>query len=78
LYNNANTFEAENYDSFKKIVETGFARAWWCGNAECEDQVKAETQATIRCIPMEQPNGDGECIVCGTQAKEITIFSRAY
>ena len=40
--------------------------------------VKEETQATIRCIPMEQPGGEGECIVCGTQAKEITIFSRAY
>ena len=48
LYNNANTFEAENYDSFKNIVETGFARAWWCGNAECKDQIKEETQATIR------------------------------
>lgn len=77
-FRDANTFEPENYDSFKEIIEIGFARAWWCGNAECEDQVKAETQATIRCIPMEQPDGEGDCIVCGTQAKEITIFSRAY
>ncbi len=77
-FRDANTFEAENYDSFKEIVENGFARAWWCGNAECEDKVKEETQATIRCIPMEQPGGDGACIVCGTQAKEITIFARAY
>lgn len=77
-FRDANTFEAENYDSFKEIIEIGFARAWWCGNAECEDQVKADTQATIRCIPMDQPGGEGECIVCGTQAKEITIFSRAY
>ena len=77
-FRDANTFEPTNYDSFKEVIENGFARAWWCGNAECEDQVKAETQATIRCIPMDQPGGDGECIVCGTQAKEITIFSRAY
>ena len=74
----ANTFEPTDYDSFKEIVETGFARAWWCGNAECEDKVKEETQATIRCIPMEQPDSEGACIVCGTQAKEITIFARAY
>ena len=77
-FRDANTFEPTNYDSFKEVIENGFARAWWCGNAECEDQVKAETQATIRCIPMDQPGGEGECIVCGTQAKEITIFSRAY
>ena len=77
-FRDANTFEPTNYDSFKEVIENGFARAWWCGNTECEDQVKAETQATIRCIPMDQPGGEGECIVCGTQAKEITIFSRAY
>ena len=77
-FRDANTFEPTNYDSFKEVIENGFARAWWCGNVECENQVKAETQATIRCIPMDQPGGDGECIVCGTQAKEITIFSRAY
>ena len=54
-FRDANTFEPTNYDSFKEVIENGFARAWWCGNAECENQVKAETQATIRCIPMEQP-----------------------
>ncbi len=77
-FRDANTFEPTNYDSFKEVIENGFARAWWCGNEACEDQVKAETQATIRCIPMDQSGGEGECIVCGTQAKEITIFSRAY
>ena len=77
-FRDTNTFEPTDYNSFKEIVETGFARAWWCGNAECEDKVKEDTQATIRCIPMEQPDSDGACIVCGTQAKEITIFARAY
>jgi len=77
-FRDVNTFEPTDYDSFKEIVENGFARAWWCGNAECEDKVKEDTQATIRCIPMEQPDSDGACIVCGTQAKEITIFARAY
>ena len=77
-FRDANTFEPTDYDEFKEIVETGFARAWWCGNAECEDKVKEDTQATIRCIPMEQPDSDGACIVCGTQAEEMTIFARAY
>jgi len=77
-FRDANTFEPTDYDSFKEIVEEGFARAWWCGNETCEDKVKEETQATIRCIPTEQPDSDGACIVCGTKAEEITIFARAY
>ena len=55
-----NTFEPKDYDEFKEIVEIGFARAWWCGNEACEDKVKEETQATIRCIPMEQSDRDGD------------------
>ena len=68
-FRDMNTFEPTTYDSFKEVVEEGFARAWWCENAECEEQLKAETQATIRCIPIEQPDGDGVCIVCGETAK---------
>ena len=77
-FRDANTFEPKDYDEFKGIIENGFARARWCGNAECEDKVKEDTQATIRCIPIEQPDGGGTCIVCGTEADEITIFARAY
>ena len=43
----------------------GFIEGWWCGDAECEAQIKAETQATIRCLPLEQPEGSGVCIHCG-------------
>ncbi|MXV76613.1 proline--tRNA ligase [Candidatus Poribacteria bacterium] len=77
-FRDANTFEPDTYDAFKEVIENGFARARWCGDAACEDQVSEETQATIRCIPMEQPGGDGECIVCGKSAAEIAVFSRAY
>ena len=77
-FRDGNTFEPTTYDSFKEVVEEGFARAGWCDNAECEEQVKAETQATIRCIPIEQPDGDGACIVCGKPAEEIAVFARAY
>ena len=77
-FRDANTFEPKDYDEFKGTIENGFARARWCGNAECEDKVKEETQATIRCIPIEQPDGGGTCIICGTDADEITIFARAY
>ena len=56
----------------------GFVEGWWCGDAECEAQIKAETQATIRCLPLEQPDGSGVCIHCGRPATAWAIFAKAY
>jgi prolyl-tRNA synthetase len=56
----------------------GWSRAWWCGNAACEERVKAETKATIRCIPFDQPGGEGVCIACGQPARQQVIMARAY
>ena len=77
-FRDANTFEPTTYAAFKEVIENGFARAHWCGDEACEDKAREETQATIRCIPIEQPGGGGECIVCGKPAEDITIFARAY
>ena len=77
-FRDANTFEPTTYEAFKEVIENGFARAHWCGDEACEDKAREETQATIRCIPIEQPGGGGECIVCGKPAEDITIFARAY
>ena len=77
-FRDANTFEPPSYEAFQEVVEEGFARARWCGNETCEDKVKEDTQATVRCIPLEQPDGAGSCIVCDAAAEEIAIFARAY
>jgi prolyl-tRNA synthetase len=77
-FREANTWEPKNYDEFRSVVEKGFARAFWCGNSKCEEQIKEETKATLRCIPIEQPGGAGTCIVCGTPSKELAIFGKAY
>ncbi len=77
-FREANTFAPSTYEAFKEVVEDGFARAWWCGDAACEDTVKAGTQATVRCIPLSQPDGTGECVVCAQRAEEEAIFARAY
>jgi prolyl-tRNA synthetase len=74
----ANTREPADYESFKEAVAQGFARAWWCGAAACEDKIKEETKATTRCIPFDQPGGTGHCVVCGNEAQEVAIFARAY
>jgi prolyl-tRNA synthetase len=77
-FRQAHTFEPKNFDEFRQVVETGFAKSFWCGDAKCEEQIKEATKATLRCIPIEQPGGTGPCIFCGRTSKEIAIFGKAY
>ncbi len=77
-FRDAHTKDAANYDVFKAAVETGLARAFWCGSAECEARIKEETKATMRCIPLDQAEGHGACVLCGQPASEKGIFGRAY
>lgn len=77
-FRKSNTVEPADYPEFKAGVEKGFAFAWWCGKSACEEKIKEETKATMRCIPLEQPGGSGTCISCGQQAGEKAIFARAY
>ncbi|HTQ96197.1 MAG TPA: hypothetical protein VMH89_05290, partial [Candidatus Acidoferrum sp.] len=85
-FRRANTHEIKDYAEFKKAVETGFAFAYWCGNGECEEKIKEETRATMRCIPLDQESvmghakssGPGNCVYCSKPAKDRAIFGRAY
>jgi prolyl-tRNA synthetase len=77
-FRNANTLDPKNYEEFKACVDTGFTFSYWCGERECEAQIKEETKATTRCIPVEQPSTSSVCIHCGKPAKEKAIFGRAY
>lgn len=71
-------FEPKDYEELKQTVENGWAYAWWCGDAACEAKVKEDTRATTRCIPFDQPDHKGHCIVCGKEASEKVYFSKAY
>jgi prolyl-tRNA synthetase len=85
-FRRANTHEAKSYDELKKAVENGFAFAHWCGGGECEEKIKEETRATMRCIPLDPAAvmgdgctaGTGVCVHCGKPANERAIFARAY
>jgi prolyl-tRNA synthetase len=50
----------------------------WCGCRECEDKVKQETGASIRCIPFEQENLSDKCHFCEKEAKHMIYLARAY
>jgi prolyl-tRNA synthetase len=56
----------------------GFALAAWCGSAECEAEVKAETSATIRCLTLEREDPRAPCIVCGAPGTELATWAQAY
>jgi prolyl-tRNA synthetase len=85
LFNQALEFRAENthlvstWDEFKTIVEKGgFIKCGWDGTAETENKIKAETKATIRCIPFDGDPSELKCIFTGNAAKHQVIFSKAY
>jgi prolyl-tRNA synthetase len=73
-----NTYEPKDYEELRDIVKNGWAYTWWCGSDECELKVKEDTRATTRCIPMDQPEGEGVCIVCSQPATKKVYFARAY
>jgi prolyl-tRNA synthetase len=84
LYRRAVTFRHDHthspadYGELKQVVLNGWADAWWCEQAACEAQIKDDTHATTRCIPLDQPGGKGACIRCGEPASRRAIFARAY
>lgn len=78
-FRDSHIFDPKDYEELKKVVqENGWALSWWCGDPACEAKVKEDTKATTRCIPMEQPGGHGNCIVCGKEASEKVYFAKAY
>jgi len=74
------TFKVDSFDQFKDVIENkhGFALAHWDGSAETEAKIKAETKATIRCIPFDSPLEKGVCVYTGHESKQRVIFAKAY
>jgi prolyl-tRNA synthetase len=77
-FRDANIRDPKDYEELKSFVADGWAFSWWCESKECEAKVKEDTKATTRNIPLNQPEGQGTCIVCGKPAKKKVYFARAY
>ena len=86
MFNKAKAFRDENitkvddFDTFQKLLDEkpGFILAHWDGTPETEDKIKELTKATIRCIPLGNPQEDGKCILTGNPSKQRVLFARAY
>ncbi len=74
------TQEVDSYEVMKNVLadKKGFVIAHWCGSQKCESKIKNETMATIRCIPFEQKEKKGKCIICGKETSIKVIFAKAY
>ena len=79
-FRDEHTQRADTYDAFKQAMEgrPGFVIAPWCGAAECEAQIKTDTQATIRNMPIDAPPPSGGCIRCDNPARAEAWFAKAY
>ncbi len=74
------TYKADTWEEFKDIIENkgGFVYAHWDGTTETEVKIKEETKATIRAIPLNNPQEEGKCIFTGKTSTQRVLFAKAY
>ncbi len=79
-FRDTSTHVADSMDEFIKILDTkgGFVFAHWDGTAETEEKIKEQTKATIRCIPLNNKQEKGKCILTGKPSTQRVLFARAY
>jgi prolyl-tRNA synthetase len=75
--------EPITYDRFRELMdgEGAFVYAGWNGDPAVEAKVKAETKATIRCLPDEEfrtTPKPAKCMVTGEAAQHEVVWARAY
>ena len=81
-FRDSKTTSVDSYDDFKTVLEEngGFVLAHWDGTEETEAQIKKETKATIRCIPLDLIDADdsGVDIISGAPSAGRVYFARSY
>jgi len=75
-----NSYPVDGYDEFKQKADDpgGFLYAHWCGGGDCEKRIAEETKASVRNIPLDAPEENGACILCGKPSKLRVPFAKAY
>lgn len=74
------TTYVDDFDTFTEVLNDkgGFVYAHWDGTAETEQRIKELTKATIRCIPLDNPQENGKCVLTGEPSTQRVVFARAY
>ena len=68
----------EFYEFFKNDETKGFVKGYWGEEKWIEEEIKKDLNVTIRCIPLEQSNQEGVCIISGKKASKQVIYAKAY
>ena len=74
------TWTASTLDELKTIAaeKSGYIRAMWCGDLECETKLKEEADVSSRCIPFGEDACGDKCVCCGREAKKLVYWGKAY
>ena len=74
------THQADSWEEFESLIKAsaGFVYAHWDGTSETEDKIKELTKATIRCIPLNNKQEAGKCVLTGRPSVQRVVFARAY
>lgn len=73
-------YPAQTLDEAKTIQEKkgGFIKTMWCGDLQCELDMKEEAGMTSRCIPFAQEKLGEACACCGKPASKMVYWGVAY
>ena len=79
-FREAHTVRVAAHEEFRDALNgrPGFVVAPWCGDAACEAKIKADTQATIRNLPLESAETSGRCVECGQASQTDAVFAQSY
>jgi len=77
-FRETNTFAVDTYEDFKEKVAKGFVLAHRDGTLETAEKIKDETAATIRCIPFDEADVEGKCVLTGKPSKKRVLFAKSY
>ena len=74
------TFAASSLEELKEIANTksGYIKAMWCGERECEEKLKEVADVTSRCMPFDDEKISDKCVCCGREAKKLVYWGKAY
>ena len=73
-------YEAHSLEEAKEIQEKngGFIKTMWCGNLQCELDMKEKAGMSSRCIPFKQEHLGDTCAICGKKAEKMIYWGVAY
>jgi hypothetical protein len=79
-YRDSHIHTVNNWDEFMDAIEnkTGFVSAHWDGTGETEEKIKDLSKATIRCVPLNNVQEDGVCVLTGKPSTQRVLFAKAY